>query len=475
MTRIAARILVVFAALCCAQVLAGDSCCKHKHAKRASEFIPDPSDSPPEEFNGQSREIRDPGANQPSDWDEEDDGPWKAPLVPNADFKWAPRMMKNPEYVPGPSFLMKLNGEVMEAIPWVTLGVLMTATLDVAQLPLDQLRSQLSSAGPLSTFKAALIGLATPLCSCGTVPIAAGFVANGVPVAAVVAFLTASQSAGLDSAAITWGLLGPMAALCRLGGAVVLAIAAGMAVPQGLTATHLHKSKVVEAVASKQSNVFVRLALTMVSTAADIFPMVLAGLTLSTLAVHRMPALTSMYEALQGAESGGSPTDFNWWGPLLVRFGVLVSAIPLQLCEHTTVTLAAGIQKAGGSPGLAFAFLLSAPAINLPTIFLLLRTQQETSMLGFAAARVVVALAVTALVLSYAVDYAGVDMLVQQEADAGGEMLMLPSWYIQSSYWVAGLLSVAALCTAHSTSSEHAEHAAGGDCCTTDANAKKTN
>ena len=40
--------------------------------------------------------------------------------------------------------------------------------------------------------------------------------------------LTAAQSAGLDSAAITWGLLGPTAALCRLGGAVVLALAAGM-------------------------------------------------------------------------------------------------------------------------------------------------------------------------------------------------------------------------------------------------------
>ena len=54
--------------------------------------------------------------------------------------------------------------------------------------------------------------------------------AKGVPLDVVVAFLTASQSAGLDSAAITWGLLGRDAALCRLVGAVILATAAGLAV-----------------------------------------------------------------------------------------------------------------------------------------------------------------------------------------------------------------------------------------------------
>ena len=79
----------------------------------------------------------------------------------------------------------------------------------------------------------ALLGIATPLCSCGALPVAAGFVSAGVPLPAVVAFLTASQSAGLDSAAITWGLLGPLATLCRLGGAVVLAVVAGLAVPKG--------------------------------------------------------------------------------------------------------------------------------------------------------------------------------------------------------------------------------------------------
>ena len=78
-----------------------------------------------------------------------------------------------------------------------------------------------------------MVGLCTPLCACGSsLPVAAGFVSGGVPLPTVVAFLTATQSAGLDSAAVTWGLLGRTAALCRLGGAVFLSVAAGFAVHQ---------------------------------------------------------------------------------------------------------------------------------------------------------------------------------------------------------------------------------------------------
>ena len=95
-----------------------------------------------------------------------------------------------------------------QALPWVVLGVAITALLEAVQLPMSTLASLLRGAGPLG---GALIGLATPLCSCGALPVAAALVSAGVPLGSVVAFLTASQSSGLDSAAVTWGLLGPLA------------------------------------------------------------------------------------------------------------------------------------------------------------------------------------------------------------------------------------------------------------------------
>jgi hypothetical protein len=202
------RILLVLLAIL-SLVSSHESCCKHKlEASQEAEFIVDPTDTtPPSEFEGVRRLIPNPNAVKPDDWDDEDDGPRKPGLIDNPDYNWQQRMIENPDYVPLASFWKKLQGEVNEAIPWVTLGVLLVAALSVVPLPLDMLRRELSGGGPFSLLKAGLIGLATPLCSCGSLPIAAGFVANGVPLASAVAFLTASQSAGLDSAFITYGLL----------------------------------------------------------------------------------------------------------------------------------------------------------------------------------------------------------------------------------------------------------------------------
>jgi uncharacterized membrane protein YraQ (UPF0718 family) len=251
--------------------------------------------------------------------------------------------------------------------------VLITAVLDAAQLSASSLKGYLQNTGPVG---GALIGLATPLCSCGSLPVAAGFVSGGVSLRVVVAFLTATQSAGLDSAAITWGLLGPEAAMCRLGGAVVLSVAAGYAVPasEDSSAATKHGGGDGDGGGGARglAAVLVTLVTSAVSTAQDVFPSVIFGLCLSTAAVHHIPHLATLYQSLRAsgvtgeaaaaAATGGEAVISEAASDLAIRLAVLGSAAPLQLCEHSTVAYAAAIQKAGGAPGLAFAFLLVRPA-----------------------------------------------------------------------------------------------------------------
>lgn len=355
------------------------------------------------------------------------------------------------------------------AIPWVVVGVGITALLSAAELPLDYLSKYLRTSGRVL---AALVGLATPLCSCGALPVAIGLSRSGVSMAVVVAFLTASQSAGLDSAAITVGLLGWSATLCRLVGAVVLAVCASFAVPSRaepppseIKASDENQRPAQPVNDAKtESNFVYRLVSSAVTNAKEVFPMVILGLAVSTAMRLYLPALTGHADAL------GDQSSQSWARALFTRAFVLVSALPLQLCEHTTVTLAAGIQKAGGSPGLAFAFLLSAPATNVPTLLLLLRTQRREKSSRFATARVVLALAAASIVLSYAVDSLGIDMLVQQEAKGGGGSAVgMPKWIIKASPWIAGLLSIAATIQSirenifPGANSHHAHHA--DSCC----------
>ena len=227
------RLVVLLLGLLVGSSLAGESCCERKARLAKLQYIPDENELPPDvDANGNPRLIPDPDDEKPDEWDDESDGVWEPAELENPAFNWTPRLIPNPDYKP-PSFREELTAEITKALPWVILGVIITALLEAVQLPMTTLTGLLRGAGPLG---GALIGLATPLCSCGALPVAAGFVAQGVPLGAVVAFLTASQSAGLDSAAITWGLLGPTATAWRLGGAAVLATLAGLTVGAGGTA-----------------------------------------------------------------------------------------------------------------------------------------------------------------------------------------------------------------------------------------------
>lgn len=63
------------------------------------EKIDDPEDSKPEDWD-QPEHIPDPDATKPEDWDDEMDGEWEPPMIDNPEFKgeWKPRQIDNPEY-----------------------------------------------------------------------------------------------------------------------------------------------------------------------------------------------------------------------------------------------------------------------------------------------------------------------------------------------------------------------------------------
>merc|ERR1712183_989498 len=60
------------------------------------------------------KEINDPDVSKPDDWDDEDDGDWEAPMIPNPEYQgpWAPQEIDNPDYkgpwehpkIPNPDF-----------------------------------------------------------------------------------------------------------------------------------------------------------------------------------------------------------------------------------------------------------------------------------------------------------------------------------------------------------------------------------
>ena len=72
-----------------------------------------------------------------------------------------------------------------ESAPWLTVGLVTTVVLKQIKLPTITVRRFLTFAGPDPSFlelfslcfTASLLGLATPLCSCGAIPMAIGLAA----------------------------------------------------------------------------------------------------------------------------------------------------------------------------------------------------------------------------------------------------------------------------------------------------------
>jgi hypothetical protein len=51
------------------------------------EYIDDPASKKPEGYDSIPKEIPDPDAQKPADWDEEEEGEWSAPMIPNPDYR----------------------------------------------------------------------------------------------------------------------------------------------------------------------------------------------------------------------------------------------------------------------------------------------------------------------------------------------------------------------------------------------------
>jgi len=62
--------------------------------------IVDPEDVKPADYDDIPATIPDPEAKQPEDWDEDMDGEWEVPMIPNSDYQgeWTARRIDNPDY-----------------------------------------------------------------------------------------------------------------------------------------------------------------------------------------------------------------------------------------------------------------------------------------------------------------------------------------------------------------------------------------
>jgi HflK protein len=295
-------------------------------------------------------------------------------------------------------FFRELVAVFLDASPYILLGFAVAAVIQVL-LPVSLVRRLFGRGRVRSIFVASLLGIPLPLCSCSVLPTALALRKRGAGRGATISFLVSTPETGIDSIALTYGLMDPLMAVFRPFAALVTALTAGFAAealggkdpapagdlpepacecgPEEETAAsqpgpvratdggHEHDVLAREERDAQRLaglSLAARLRQGFRGAFVELFDetshWMLGGLVISAVIAVALPA-----EIVTRYLSSGAV-------PLLL---MLVIGIPLYICASASTPIAAALVLKGLSPGAALVFLLAGPATNIGSLAILSR------------------------------------------------------------------------------------------------------
>lgn len=319
------------------------------------------------------------------------------------------------------NILAEMWGIVGEMAPYLLFGFFMAGVLSVL-ISAQWIERHLGGRGIGPIFKAALLGVPLPLCSCGVIPVTASLRQHGASRGATTSFLLSTPQTGVDSILATYALLGPVFAVFRplaalltgmVGGSVV-SLAEGQSGPLSDAPTSpatARNSGCTDACETHHASHVIARALRygFVTLPGDIAGALVIGIVVAALITVLIPA-----NALNAYLGGG----------LLSMLVMMAFGIPIYVCSTASIPIAMGFMHLGASPGAALVFLIAGPATNVATITVVWR------ILGRQVATIYLAtVALGALAAGYALDLVFAVFPQTVMHMAGHDHVMGGAWY----------------------------------------------
>ncbi len=292
-----------------------------------------------------------------------------------------------------------------------------------------------------SVLLAALIGVPLPLCSCSVLPAALNLRKKGAGKGASMAFLISTPETGVESIALTYGLMGGVTAVFRPFAAFVTAMVTGLATTfwggdeeeepepepdccdQGCSArsslstngpAETTRPSLVDSMREVFGSFFDETAYWL-----------LLGLLLSGFIAAVVP--DSVFENVLGS------------GAFSMLF-MLVLGIPIYICASSSTPIAAVMVMKGLNPGAALVFLLAGPASNLGSMAVLAKYFGRRTMLIYLISIALVSLLMGAL-FNLVISLLDIDLALKVES--GMSLMPVSIRYFGLVFF--GLLTVRAL------------------------------
>lgn len=248
-----------------------------------------------------------------------------------------------------------------EMAPYLLFGFLVAGILNLF-ISREKVVRHLAHNKFSAVFKASLLGIPLPLCSCGVIPVAAHLEKQGAERGPILSFLISTPTTGVDSILATYSLMGPLLAIMRPVAALFNGLLAGIAA-NSVAGHHETAGSQGEREANNYQTSSAR----------------------STLSGKIKEILTYSFENLLkdvakwlviGILIGGAIGYFvpqhlieQYLGnPLLAYPIMLLIGIPMYVCATGSIPIAASLMLKGMSPGAGFIFLFAGPATNTATL-----------------------------------------------------------------------------------------------------------
>lgn len=290
-------------------------------------------------------------------------------------------------------YLNALWNFILTSAPYMLLGLLAAGVIKQF-VPMEKIKKWLGGQNLASVFRASLLGVPLPLCSCAVIPTAVTLRKSGASKAATSSFLISTPESGVDSIAITYALMDFPMMLIRPIAAFSSAFFAGlmqilfnkeddMTFEQETPKSCCPKSGIQKSDISFSQRVKESFRFGYTDLINDIALWFGLGLVLGAGIDVFVP---SDFFSLFGVEGS--------------RFLILLIGIPVYICASATTPIAVALVMKGISPGAALLLLLVGPATNLSNILVLQKyIGRKAIFLN------IFSIAFVALAFSYAVDY----------------------------------------------------------------------
>lgn len=248
-----------------------------------------------------------------------------------------------------------------EFAPYLLIGFSIAGLLHYS-IPPKLIINQLGESNIYSVFKAALLGIPLPLCSCSVIPVASSIRKIGASRGATISFLSSTPQTGVDSILATYALFGWVFTLIKLTVALLCGLVSGILVDisckhqeastEDLDVEHTHHAPIT------QKSITGSLRFFFVELPLDLYKPLLIGILIAGIINNFLPS-----DFFTGTFSSG----------LVAFIGITLISLPLYVCAVESLPLAFAFLSAGISPGAVLVFLIVGPATNSATILATLK------------------------------------------------------------------------------------------------------